>query len=142
MLVELPDGRRAVLTDHALERWQEYVCPLASRLETARLLQHVIDLAGELTDAPPAWLLPPVDDVATGWVVAGDFVLVLIGRPSKRRVVTVVPRGSIPRTMRKDRNQRRRVERHRRAEHRRRSDRRGGDRARARLLRAPDTEVG
>lgn len=133
MLLTLPDRSVALVTDHALGRWQEYTCPLHAAWWSKGLLQDVVTLAGTVTAERPAWLRLPRDvgyDVPARYVLAGDYALVVV--PVERRpgliVVTVVARGAIPRAEREERNE---ANARRRRAARRRQERGRDDRIRA-----------
>jgi hypothetical protein len=136
VLLTLPDGRDALVSEHALERWHELVCPLRPEWWAVALLSSVVDMAGALTDEPPAWVSPERETMQS-YLVAGDFLFIVAPRRSGGFiVVTTIARGELPRTIRQARNHANKVKRRTRAA-RRRPDIRGRDRSRLRDLRAP-----
>lgn len=145
--LELPDGTRVPLTLHALERWQEYVCPLAQMSEAIGLLARFIEENGRVTTERPEWV--GSDQAAVWWVVAGDFCLP-VAEPKDESpyngspyfIPTFYARGNLQPGERARRSDQRRV---RRSRHRLRAratqaDRRQGFRAQRRAARAPDVD--
>lgn len=145
--LELPDGTRVPLTLHALERWQEYVCPLAPMSIAVGLLARFVEENGVISLERPEWVFG--EPAAIWWVVAGDFCLPIAeprdGSPyqgSSYFVPTFYARGTVDpgeRERRSDRRRERRSRRHLRASSKQ-ADRRQGVRAARRAARAPDVD--
>lgn len=137
MLLTLPDGRDALVSDHALERWHELVCPLRPQWWAVALLSSVVDMTGALSDDPPVWVTPAERESMQSYLLAGDFAFIVAPRRTGGFViVTTIARGELPRTARQARNHANMIKRRIRAARRRR-DVRGADRSRLRDRRAP-----
>lgn len=143
--LELPDGTRVPLTLHALERWQEYICPLAPLSEAIALLARFVDENGTVTAERPEWIR---EGNATLWVVAGDFCLPVVvprdGSPYDGFtyfIPTFIARGTITPDERLARRHERRTRASRtRGRSRKQGDRRTGASAHRRIARAPDVD--
>lgn len=135
MRLTLPDGRKVVLTEHAIERWVEYVCPLQSDWWAVGLLQSVVDMVGDLVDVAPVWV--DLSDGVQSYLVAGDFALVIVPSSNGHVVTTIIARGMLPVTVRAARNSANARQRQIRAARRHKRDRRTGARAARRGARAP-----
>lgn len=146
-MLRLPDGTSAQLSEHALARWQEYVCPLATRMYATQLLEHVVAQVGRLSSCPPGWLRvkeAEPDDQDRRYLVLDDFALpILLDDGQPRIIPTVVPRGSLTPGAREHRHRRRLS----RAAHRRgqtmqgKSEGRRGDRRKRRDRMAPGYDL-
>lgn len=117
-VIPLPGcGRRAAVTDHALDRWLERVRwvdnPEQALEELDRLMQ-----VGTFTELPPDWWQLE-DDVATltfGFVTAGDVCFVICHKRTdvERLVVaTLATRGDLSADEREYRHRLHRDRRHR-----------------------------
>lgn len=136
MLLTLPDGRDALLSEQAFERWHELVCPLRPQWWAVALLSSVVDQAGTISDDPPEWVIAERETMQC-YVVAGDFALIVA--PRRRGgfiVVTTIARGELPHKVRQARNHANAIKRSVRAA-RRRPDVYGREKARLRDRRAP-----
>jgi hypothetical protein len=141
-LLTLPDGIGAcILSEHAIQRWREQVCPLAARPYAMMLLEHVVDLVGELRSEPPEWMNDPSHS-APAYLVLGDFAIPLrVQLDGPAVAVTVISRGSLSQTDRERRTRRARLRRESRSVRRRQARNataRSGDRSRRRAALAPD----
>lgn len=126
LYIELPDGRRAGLTDHLIDRWRELTCPVASPVDAARLLNRMLSDVGEFTATPPEWvdigLVRPWS--LSGWVIAWDYAIPVYCEGKRMFAPTIVARGNLTPSERASRNQRARHERRRqKARHRRTAQR-------------------
>lgn len=137
VLLTLPTGELAGVSLHAIDRWREYTCPMRPYWWAVQLLEHVVELAGELTDEKPSWVTPEGDHGEAGqrYLLIGDFALIVASSDGGPAVVTVIARGGLPPRMRLARNSAAAARRKRRAARRRHDDARGGARARRRALR-------
>lgn len=121
MLLTLPDGRDALVSDHALGRWHELVCPLRPQWWAVALLASVVEMAGALSDDPPAWVTPAGRESMQSYLLAGDFAFIVAPRRlGGFIVVTTIARGELPTTARQARNHANQAKRRIRAARRRR----------------------
>jgi hypothetical protein len=140
--LQLPDGTRVGVSRHALDRWQEYVCPGRTRTYAMQFLEHMVNTAGEL-GPPPAWLMVN-DDAPELFVTVGDFVLTMPVDENGRAgvVTTIVARGCLLPAVREHRHRTRRGRRRYRWSHSatRQQEARRGDRRRRRDRQAPSID--
>lgn len=145
--IRLPDGRIVTLSRHALDRWQEYVCPGRARMYAAQFLEHVLSLEAELVREPPDWLTYTADPDGPGelFLVTGDFALAMpLDEQGEPHVVaTVIARGGLVPARREYRDQQRRGRRaYRRGQiHQGKNEARRGDRRRRRDRQAPSIDT-
>jgi hypothetical protein len=107
-------GRRAYMTDHAIERYGQRVRPHLQRPDELYAdARRLVEVAGVLAEDPPEWVAYEwVGEhmEARGWLVCGDIAMPLAEdrqRPGRLVALTVLTRGSISDEARRNRNRKR-----------------------------------
>ena len=112
--------RRIYMTLHALQRYGERVRPhLASYERMHADCARLVQVAGELSDVPPAWINGhwerEMDAEPRGWLVCGDICMPLAEdreKPGRLVALSTLTRGGISDIARADRNRRRSARTH------------------------------
>ena len=105
-------GRRAYMTDHAIERWRQRVRPHLDSDEQAHAdAVRLVSAVGEFSETPPAWVngnwARELETEGRGWLVLGDICMPLAEdreKPGRLVALTVLTRGGISDESRKVRN--------------------------------------
>lgn len=98
---------RVIITTHAIERYIERVRPGLDH-DSAKNDILRLALVGEFSPGPPEWKEAyAMEWKPTRWLIVGDVCFPMVGE----RAVTCIVKGSLPETMRQERNRARRHER-------------------------------